>query len=503
MQLYDYQEEAVAAMIKSEKERGLGLVLAMAMGTGKTLTMASMLIRSRSGRDMPDLIIAPVCVLSHWKAEIRRIGCDIDVYLHYGKDRKELMKRRFRSADVVISSYHSLLTRELEVHDWNRIVLDEAHTIRNGARSGVDVSEFKKMPKRAVNAFSLAHRGRFRYCLTGTPFNNRVDDLVALQRFVGYCGSVDAFVQEMFFQKTTVDIMLPVIEIEMWIDPPEDMPGYRKLYASYTRALGALKRAETSQEKAFWRETLNRLMQRLRIVCDLIYCDYMRVDKLKKLLDAMEKNPERYRPTIQNLPITQLPQIEEFIESLGGDVDGEGDASDATDSDFCEENEDYYYHSPKIKCAVDLIGTKINTLPSRRIVIFSAFLSVLEAMEYSLNVHLPHIRCMKYTGSLSARKRDEIVAEFTGRDLPGATVLLITIGSGNTGLNLVPCSIVFLMDVSLNPFESKQAISRVHRVTQKNQVFVYSFIMKGMIEEVIRSRQHDKISTACAYEILI
>ena len=82
-------------------------------------------------------------------------------------------------------------------------------------------------------------------------------------------------------------------------------------------------------------------------------------------------------------------------------------------------------------------------------------------------------------------------------------VLLASLGAGSCGLNLVPCSTVFLADISMNPFDQLQAINRVHRITQKNKVNVYKFCMKSMIEENILMSHFRKIEEAKSNGLLI
>ena len=60
------------------------------------------------------------------------------------------------------------------------------------------------------------------------------------------------------------------------------------------------------------------------------------------------------------------------------------------------------------------------------------------------------------------------------------------------GLNLTSADYVFILDPWWNPAVENQAISRAHRIGQKNKVMVYRFISENTIEEKIRKLQEKK-----------
>jgi SNF2 family DNA or RNA helicase len=142
-------------------------------------------------------------------------------------------------------------------------------------------------------------------------------------------------------------------------------------------------------------------------------------------------------------------------------------------------------------------------VPYKRIIVFSSFVTTLNVLQSIVNEKNPDILTFQYTGKQSRKDRDEIVSYFTNENETKSMILFASLGAGSCGLNLVPCSTVFLADVSMNPFDELQAINRVHRITQKNKVNVYKFCMKNLIEESILNTHFRKIEEAKSKGLLI
>ncbi|KAG1254712.1 hypothetical protein G6F68_010718 [Rhizopus microsporus] len=189
--LLPFQKYGVGWMIQQESfDIFKGGILADEMGMGKTIQTISLLL---SDKEKPSLVIAPTVAIMQWKREIEtHTNNALSVHIFHGSKRTnkvdDLMK-----FDVVLSTYSviescfrrqeygvkrmalgspTLLKEKSILHKikWHRIVLDEAHNIKDRACNTA----------RAV--FNL--KANYRWSLTGTPLQNRVGELYSLIRFM-------------------------------------------------------------------------------------------------------------------------------------------------------------------------------------------------------------------------------------------------------------------------------------------------------------------------------
>ncbi|KAK9279319.1 hypothetical protein L1049_012998 [Liquidambar formosana] len=127
------------------------------------------------------LIICPMTLLGQWKSEIESHvqSGSLSLYLHYGQSRPKDAKHLAQS-DVVITTY-GVLASEFSAESaedngglysvqWFRVVLDEAHTIKSS--------------KSQISMAAAALVADCRWCLTGTPIQNNVEDIYSLLRFL-------------------------------------------------------------------------------------------------------------------------------------------------------------------------------------------------------------------------------------------------------------------------------------------------------------------------------
>ncbi|XP_020110775.1 putative SWI/SNF-related matrix-associated actin-dependent regulator of chromatin subfamily A member 3-like 2 isoform X2 [Ananas comosus] len=128
-----------------------------------------------------NLIVCPMTLLSQWKDEIEThvLPGSLGIYIHYGQSRPKDAKLLAQS-DVVLTTY-GVLASEFSAENaadngglysvhWFRVVLDEAHTIKS-AKSQISV---------AAAALSADRR----WCLSGTPIQNNLEDIYSLLRFL-------------------------------------------------------------------------------------------------------------------------------------------------------------------------------------------------------------------------------------------------------------------------------------------------------------------------------
>ncbi|KAL3665938.1 hypothetical protein V7S43_009358 [Phytophthora oleae] len=130
--------------------------------------------KSKTGKT---LVVCPLSLLHQWKNEAleRFLPNTLSVHVYYGDDRD--IGASLTKSDLVLTTY-GVLSAEFEKNglltttDWNRVILDEAHSIKNRS-----TGYFK-----TCSAVKATHR----WCLTGTPIQNTLDDMFSLLCFLQY-----------------------------------------------------------------------------------------------------------------------------------------------------------------------------------------------------------------------------------------------------------------------------------------------------------------------------
>ncbi|KAL7334471.1 DNA helicase rad5 [Mucor circinelloides] len=122
-------------------------------------------------------------------------------------------------------------------------------------------------------------------------------------------------------------------------------------------------------------------------------------------------------------------------------------------------------------------------------VVFSQFTSFLDLIGDALSRE--GIAFARLDGSLSQAKREKVLSDFS-KDDSQVDVLLISLRAGGVGLNLTCANRVIMMDPWWNFAIEAQAIDRVHRLGQLNEVVVTRFVMKDSVEERILEIQNRK-----------
>ncbi|ORX53054.1 hypothetical protein DM01DRAFT_255647 [Hesseltinella vesiculosa] len=201
--LMEHQKIGLQWMSKQENSINKGGLLADDMGLGKTI-QALALIVSRRCSDAVDLdtlqaldaitqgklnvdervkikttlVVCPIGLMEQWATEIRQKTRNLSVYVYHGSSRKREVSY-LAQFDIVISSY-SIISMESSPDSeavspfakciFHRIVLDEAHSIKN------------RQTKAARACFHL--EADYRWCLTATPLQNAVTDFFSLIHFL-------------------------------------------------------------------------------------------------------------------------------------------------------------------------------------------------------------------------------------------------------------------------------------------------------------------------------
>ena len=189
--LKPFQLEGLDWMIRQEQTHYKGGLLGDEMGMGKTIQAVS-LIMSDYPQKQPTLVVVPPVALMQWQTEIKDYtDGKLNVLVYHGQNSKvkAMSVKELKKYDVIMISYNSLESlHRKEVKGWNRgedlikedspihaihfhrLILDEAHSIKQRT-TGV-----------ARACFALS--GTYKWCLSGTPVQNRIGEFFSLLRFL-------------------------------------------------------------------------------------------------------------------------------------------------------------------------------------------------------------------------------------------------------------------------------------------------------------------------------
>lgn len=428
--LRSYQERGFG-WLRGLYQKGVGGCLADDMGLGKTIqAIAYILSLKEQGIHAPILIICPTSVLENWKRELKSFAPSLSVYLHHGKDRFDNFNdKSLKQTDVVISSY-ALIVRDIDwflERTWETIILDEAQYIKN---TNTKQSKY-------IRHLKANHR----LALTGTPMENKLDELWAIMEFLnpGYLGSLRGFRKKFItpIEKGQKDEPLKVLQ---------------KLIKPFI-----LRRTKT--DKSIITDLPEKYEQKL--YCTLTKSQgYYYQSIVEELTEKMQKARGIERKGHVLAAISKLKQV-------------------------C--NYPYYQNTSHIDKELSGKLTLLHEVSTpvidagNKILVFTQYVRTGKMLEqffnnyYSLSVYFLH-------GGLNSKKREQVIGEFRKAK---QAVMILSIKSGGVGLNLTEANYVIHYDRWWNPAIENQATDRAYRIGQEKDVHVYKFITSGTLEEGI------------------
>ncbi|RPB29797.1 hypothetical protein L211DRAFT_43313 [Terfezia boudieri ATCC MYA-4762] len=135
--------------------------------------------------------------------------------------------------------------------------------------------------------------------------------------------------------------------------------------------------------------------------------------------------------------------------------------------------------SAKIETLLSHLRSLRLSYPHTKATIFSQFTSFLDLLSPALTrAKIPHLR---FDGAMSQAQRASVLHQFANNK--GFMVILISLRAGGVGLNLTQARWVFMMDPWWSFAVEAQAIDRVHRMGQDEEVTVWRFVVKDSVEE--------------------
>ncbi|WP_369069885.1 DEAD/DEAH box helicase [Kineococcus terrestris] len=433
--LRPYQERGLA-WLAAMSRLGLGAVLADDMGLGKTLQLLALLAHEReAGTGGPTLLVCPMSVVGNWRAEAQRFVPDLRVHVQHGpgRPRGEAFARTAGAHDLVVTTYGSLLrdVDDVAALTWRRLALDEAQHVKNASTRSA----------RAVRAVRAQHR----VALTGTPVENRLEDLRAVLDAVnpGLLGSAASF-------KATFGV--PVEKLR------QEEPARR--LAVVTRPF-VLRRAKTDPAVAADLPEKLEMTVRANLTAEQAALYRAVVDDLLARLADVDDTGKR---GLVLAALTKLKQVCNHPAHFLGDR-----------SPLLHRGR---HRSGKLELLDDVVDGAL--ADGEKVLCFTQFARFGELLAPHLAQRtggpVPFLH-----GGLGRRARDELVARFAEPD--GPPVLLLSLRAGGTGLNLTAASQVVHVDRWWNPAVEDQATDRAHRIGQVRRVQVRKLVSAGTVEE--------------------
>jgi SNF2 family DNA or RNA helicase len=430
-EILPYQLDGIAFAVGAGRA-----ILADDMGLGKTVQgigVAELLARQTGIRKV--LIVCPASVKAQWRSEILRfserkcqivLGSASERTAHYEND-----------CFFTICNYEQVLRDILAIErtKWDLIILDEGQRIKNWeARTSQTIKSL---------------RSPFALVLSGTPLENRLDDLFSVVEFIDDRRLGPAF---RFFHRHRVT------------DEKGKVLGYKDLDELRQKLKPVLlRRTRSAVMKDLPPRTTEVVriaptdeqagieVAQMQIVSTIIgkkYISEMDLLRLQKALLLARMNADSTYLVDKHPPgcSSKLERLEELLEELAAEEE-------------------------------------------RKIVLFSEWTTMLTMIEWQIK--RLELNFVRLDGSVPQRKRQQLVHQFQ-RD-PACRIFLTT-NAGSTGLNLQAANTVINVDLPWNPAVLEQRIGRAHRMGQKRPVQVYLLVTESTIEEKLLatlSAKHD------------
>ena len=374
-------------------------------------------------------MVCPKSVVYNWQDEIARFRPSLKTTIYHGA-RRELTE----GPGVTLTTYAVLRLDidELVKETWDVVVLDEAQAIKNSGS------------QTARAAFEL--KGIFRVALSGTPVENRLEELWSVMHFAnpGLLGGRSDFQ-------------------ERYTDP----------IANGDPSAGARLRSKIRPFvlRRMKRDVLPELPPRTDMILHVeldedernVY-DAVRVATKKDVAEKLAHGGGVLAALEALLRLRQAACHRKLVPGQEGES------------------------SSKIERLLEALEELVSE--GHKALVFSQWTSLLNLVEPHLhNANIPFTRL-----DGSTRDRASVVNTFQAEN--GPPVMLVSLKAGGTGLNLTAADHVFLLDPWWNPAVEDQAADRAHRIGQDRPVMVYRMVAKDTVEERIFALQERKRALA-------
>jgi hypothetical protein len=422
--LFPYQREGMLHLAFVERA-----LLADEMGLGKTIqAIAACALLHRLGKASRVLVVTPASLKTEWEEQIQRFTT-LPYQLIFGGRGSRLEAYAASTAPFfTIVNYEQMVRDSLDVNARLRpdvVVLDEAQRIKN----------WNTKTAQAVKRL----RSRYAFVLTGTPIENRIDELYSIVDFLnpGLLGPLFRFNREFYD-----------------LDERGRPKGYRNLRALHDRIAPLMLRRRKSEVES---ELPARTEKNFFVP--------LSPEQLNRYQDH-EAQAARLASIARRRPLTQQEQ-EKLLRELAM-------MRMTCDTNYILDPEDRV--CPKLTEMASILDECLRD-PEVKVIVFSEWERMLELVRGWCD--RSRIGYAWHTGAVPQRRRR---AEITAFKTDPACRLFLSTDSGSTGLNLQCASLVINCDLPWNPAKLEQRIARAWRKNQTRPVTVINLVAEKTIE---------------------
>jgi SWI/SNF-related matrix-associated actin-dependent regulator 1 of chromatin subfamily A len=415
------------------------------MGLGKTIQAIGFINDTPAIQSI--LIIAPLTLLGNWKSELAK-------WLVRPYTVGVATTKFWPDTQIVLANPDILakLRAHLTSRTWDLIVVDEAHRFKN------------RHAQRSIALFGKAAKGRWtdedrasgrayevppvrasrRLVMTGTPFENRPDELWTLLHYIApndfpsywafakkFCGLEHTRWGTTVGDGMNLDILNRVLHERFMIrrlkkDVLTELPAKTRAVIELEGCAGALDAEAEGDEHLREIEEAEAEIELAKTTCSTAEEFAATVQKLRACRNVHFEEIARLRHATA---VAKLPQVVEYIRE---------DAED------------------------------------RKVIVFAHHHDVLNpiAAEFDGSVLI--------TGEQSAEERNDVVRRFQTE--PGCRVAVCSIMAAGVGITLTASSLVYFAEEAWTPGAISQAEDRAHRIGQRDNVLVKHLVLNGSID---------------------
>ncbi|KAK7702139.1 hypothetical protein SLS57_011484 [Botryosphaeria dothidea] len=484
------------------------------------------------------LIIVPSALILHgWMSEIdKHCATGTMSRLKFHGSSRPRDPAALLDKDVVLTTYDTVDSDFMKGESilykvsWYRIVLDEAHLICG------------QQTKRFCAASALETQQR--WCMTGTPIQNRLNDLSALIRFlrVPYLNNASSFanyitkpienhqargvirlrslLKSICLRRTTDLLTLPptITHVRRLEFVEAERQVYNQIGAFYKKTM--LDAVAEKRKKGTPQIGLCQAILQLRRCCNNGAPEHISLESQQSFDDTFS--------TLQQLGTTACSSCAQELGSIGDPDDSTSGILARCDHLLCSgcvSQAEQDGNGIRLACPVCDVWTDGTPQVTNRIVqpspsqngsiffstkllavaqdilqyqhveksiVFTAWRRTISIISSLLTVN--NVGHCIVEGSMPIPEREKALDRFQSD--PFCTVLLMTFGTGSAGLNLTAASRIHLVEPQWNPSVESQAIGRAVRLGQQRNVTVLRYIVKDTIEEHMENSRTWKTQVA-------